>query len=72
MELCRLFQTTTRGGQGYNDYFEQMRNITDQLAAIGESVNDSDLIRYVLNGLGSEFNSFVVALTTRSDLVSLE
>jgi gag-polypeptide of LTR copia-type len=72
MELRRLLQITTRGDQGCNDYFEQMRNIADQLAAIGELLNDSDLIRYVLNGLGSEFNSFVVALTTRSNLVSLE
>jgi gag-polypeptide of LTR copia-type len=72
MELRRLLQTTTRGGQGCNEYFERMRNIVDQLAAIRESITDPDLIRYILNGLGSEYNSFVVALTTRSDLVSLE
>jgi gag-polypeptide of LTR copia-type len=49
-----------------------MRHITDQLAAVGEPVSDPDLLRYILNGLGYEFNSFVVALTTRSDVVSLE
>jgi gag-polypeptide of LTR copia-type len=72
MELRRLLQTTVRGGQNCNDYFEKMRHIADQLAAIGEPISDFDLVRYILNGLGSEFNSFVVALTTRSDAVSLE
>jgi gag-polypeptide of LTR copia-type/GAG-pre-integrase domain len=72
MELRRLLQTTARGGHNCNDYFEQMRHIDDQLAAIGEPIGDADLVRYILNELGSEFNSFVVALTTRSDVVSLE
>jgi gag-polypeptide of LTR copia-type len=72
MELRRLLQTTTRGGQSCNDYFEQMRSIADQLAAVGEIVTDSDLTRYMLNGLGSDFNSFVVAITTRSDPLSIE
>jgi gag-polypeptide of LTR copia-type len=72
MELRRLLQTTTRGGQSCNDYFERMRSIADQLAAVGEIVTDSDLTRYVLNGLGSDFNSFIVAITTRSDPLSIE
>jgi gag-polypeptide of LTR copia-type len=72
MELRRLLQTTTRGGQSCNDYFERMRSIADQLAVVGEIVIDSDLTRYVLNGLGSDFNSFVVAITTRSDPLSIE
>jgi hypothetical protein len=29
MELCRLLQTTARGGQSCNDYFEKMRHIAD-------------------------------------------
>jgi gag-polypeptide of LTR copia-type len=64
--------SVTRGGQGYNDYFERMHSIADQLAAVGEPVSDSDLVRCILNGLRSEFNSFVVALTTRSNPVSLD
>jgi gag-polypeptide of LTR copia-type len=69
MELCRLLQTTTRGGQSCNDYFERMQSIADQLAVVGELVTDSDLTRYVL---GSDFNSFVVAITTRFDPLSIE
>jgi gag-polypeptide of LTR copia-type len=60
MELHRLLQTTTREGQGCNDYFEQMRNIVDQLAAVGEPVNNSNLICYVLKGLGSELTPLLL------------
>lgn len=71
MELRRRLQTTTRGGQSCNTFFETMRGIVDQLATVGEPVSDADLVCYVLNGLGSEFNSFIVALTTRTDPISL-
>ena len=47
------------------------RGIADQLTASGEPVTDSDLVRYILNGLGSDFNSFIVAITTRSEPLSL-
>jgi gag-polypeptide of LTR copia-type len=70
IEFRRLLHTTTRGGQSCNDYFEKMRNITDQVTVIGKLVTDADLTRYVLNRLGSKFNFFIVALTTRLDLVS--
>jgi gag-polypeptide of LTR copia-type len=43
-KLHRLLLSTTRGGQGCNDYFESMRSIADQLAAVGEPVGDSDLV----------------------------
>jgi Reverse transcriptase (RNA-dependent DNA polymerase)/GAG-pre-integrase domain/gag-polypeptide of LTR copia-type len=47
-----------------------MVNIADQLSASGSSVSDSDLVTALLSGLGPEFNSFVVAVTTRSDSLS--
>lgn len=71
MELRRLLQTTVRGGQSCNEFFEQMHGIADQLMASGEPVPDSDLVRYILNGLGPDFNSFVVAVTTRAEPLQL-
>jgi hypothetical protein len=71
MELCRLLQITTHGGQDYNDYFENAWHC-QSVGSCWRAVSDSDLIRYVLNGLGFEFNSFVVTLTTRSEHIFLE
>ncbi|XP_078160144.1 uncharacterized protein LOC144555621 [Carex rostrata] len=48
-----------------------MRNVVDQLEAAGEPVSEADLVRYILNGLGAEFNSFVVTITTREKSISI-
>jgi gag-polypeptide of LTR copia-type len=47
-----------------------MMSIADQLSASGSPVSDSDLVSALLSGLGPDFNSFVVTITTRSDPVS--
>lgn len=72
MELRRLLQTTVRGSLSCNDYFERMRGIANQLTAVGEPVTDSELVRHILSGLGADFNSFVVAVTTRATPLSLD
>jgi gag-polypeptide of LTR copia-type len=69
-DLRRQLQSTTRGGQSCSEYFEKMMSIADQLSASGSPVSDSDLVSALLSGLGPEFNSFVVAITTRSDPIS--
>lgn len=71
MELRRLLQTTTRGGQSCNEFFETMRHIADQLATVGEPMTNSDLSRYILNGLGPEYNSFVITITTRAEPLAI-
>lgn len=71
MELRRALQTSIRGNLKCGEYFEHMKRVADQLAAAGDPVPDSDLVRSILTGLGPEFNSFVVAITTRAVPVSL-
>lgn len=66
MELRCMLQTTTRGCSSGNDFFEKMQGIADQLTATGSPVTESDLVSHILAGLGSDYNLFVVALTTRS------
>jgi hypothetical protein len=38
---------------------DEVKNLTDELFAVGKPIADSDLILYVLNGLNSSFHSFV-------------
>lgn len=33
------------------EYFSKMRSLGDQMVAVGESLDDEELIAYVLNGL---------------------
>lgn len=43
-----------------------MRQIPDELSFIGSTLSDDDLVSAVLNGLGAEYNPFVIAVTTAS------
>jgi gag-polypeptide of LTR copia-type len=69
-DLRRQLQSTTCGSQSCSAYFEKMMSIADQLSVSGSPIADSDLISILLSGLGPEFNSFVVANTTRSEPIS--
>ncbi|XP_026383551.1 uncharacterized protein LOC113279050 [Papaver somniferum] len=46
-------------------YLHNVKTIVDNLAAMGERVSNSDLVMSVLNGLGREFDSFVVDAQNR-------
>lgn len=65
-DLRRQLQTTTKGNSTCSEYLQRMRQISDELAFIGSPLTDDDLVSSVLNGLGTEFNPFVVAVTTAS------
>lgn len=70
MNLHFQLQTLKKGNSIVDEYFLQMRTITDGLLAAGHSLSDDDLVIYVLGGLGVEFDDVVVSLTGR-DLPSL-
>ncbi|KAA8532772.1 hypothetical protein F0562_032805 [Nyssa sinensis] len=41
------------------NFLDEVKSLADELSAIGKSIDDSDLILSVLNGLNSSFHSFV-------------
>ena len=47
-----------------SEYIMKMKSYADCLNAIGMSVSDDDLTLNILTGLGSEYDSFVVSITT--------
>ncbi|KAJ3706370.1 hypothetical protein LUZ61_010075 [Rhynchospora tenuis] len=65
--LLRQLRTTSKGGLSCSDYIQQMRTFADELSFIGAPVSDDDLMRYILEGLGSEFNPIVVTANARSE-----
>lgn len=54
-----------RGNQSICVYLHTMRTIADALAAINERVSNSDLTMYALNGLGREYDNFVISAQNR-------
>ena len=53
------------------DYILKLKNLADNLAAIGEPVHNRDHILQLLGGLGAEYNSIVASFIAREYEVSL-
>jgi gag-polypeptide of LTR copia-type len=60
---CQL-HSAHKGSSSCTNYFQKMRHLADELAFIGNPISDDDLVIGVLNGLGPEYNPFVVSFTT--------
>ena len=72
MQLRLQIQTSKKGGSSMMEYLLKVKSIADNLAAIGEPVSEQDQILYLLGGLGAEYISFVIYVTSRPESLSLE
>jgi gag-polypeptide of LTR copia-type len=61
-ELHRKLQNTSKGASPCPEYIQKIQSVADELAFICEPVFDEDLYMYILQGLGPEFDPFVVAV----------
>ena len=50
----------------------RMRSLAETLASAGQLISDDDLILYILGGLGQDYDSVVVNLTSRHDQITLQ
>jgi gag-polypeptide of LTR copia-type len=66
LDLKLQLQITKKGGSTCADFIQKMQSITDRLRSIGIDITDQELVLYILQGLTSDFESFVTALSTRS------
>ena len=65
-------QTMKKGGETMVEYLLKMKGIIDALVSIGHIVSKNDQILLVLVGLCLEYDSFVVFITSRSELLKFE
>ncbi|KAJ8768405.1 hypothetical protein K2173_021558 [Erythroxylum novogranatense] len=72
MQLRNQLQTTRKGGESVTDFVLKIKNIGDELLAAGDDIKEKDLIMSVLNGIGHEFDSVVVLISSQLETVSLE
>ncbi|KAF3785230.1 Retrovirus-related Pol polyprotein from transposon TNT 1-94 [Nymphaea thermarum] len=71
-QLRRQFQDIKRGTRTVLEYLNEIKNVSDQLAAIGHPVSDKDKVQQALSGLGTEFDIFCTALEVLPVLPSFE
>ncbi|KAF3772091.1 hypothetical protein EJ110_NYTH56747 [Nymphaea thermarum] len=58
LQLRRQFQDIKRGTRTVLKYLNEIKSVSDQLAAIGHPVSDKDKVQQALSGLGTEFDIF--------------
>ncbi|XP_026378223.1 myb-like protein I [Papaver somniferum] len=63
--LRNQLQSIRRGNRSVEEYLQQIKSITDNLASINEKVSNSDIIMHILNGLGRDFNNFIISSQNR-------
>ncbi|KAJ3708372.1 hypothetical protein LUZ61_012077 [Rhynchospora tenuis] len=66
-ELKKKLQSVTKGSGSCEDFIQKIRAIADELSFIGSPLAEEDLVLAVLGGLGSEYNSFVMAVNSRAE-----
>lgn len=64
--------TLKKGSLSIFDYFQKAKGFSHSLAIIDEPLKDSELISYILAGLGPEYDSLVITITTWIDPISLD
>lgn len=70
MQFKLQLQTLKKGGQPMKDYLSKMKNYVDMLAVCGNPISEEDHVLYILGGVGVEYESVVVHITSRSDIFS--
>jgi gag-polypeptide of LTR copia-type len=63
LALKLLLQTSKKGGLSCSQFLQHIQSLADRLRSIGSDISDQDLILYTLQGLGSDFENFVTAIS---------
>ncbi|XP_047342835.1 uncharacterized protein LOC124946318 [Impatiens glandulifera] len=54
------------------EYLPKIKSIIDSLVGAGKNISQQDFILYALGGLGPEYESLTVAVTTHTDPITIE
>lgn len=71
-QLHTELETTCKGVMSAKDYFLSIKYMVDELAFVGHPLTCNDILTYVLNCFGQEYNSLGSISISHSKFVSLE
>ena len=72
LQIRTQLATATKGSKTATDYFQYIKQLTNELAVAGQPLNHDDIITYLLAGLSHEYDSLVASISTRTDEITLE
>ncbi|KAL5856396.1 hypothetical protein ACOSQ3_003854 [Xanthoceras sorbifolium] len=72
LNLRQQLQTIKKGSHSVSDFVLKIKNIGDALSAAGEEVSERDLLLSLMHGVGHEYDSVVVLISSQRSTMSLE
>ncbi|KAI4312577.1 hypothetical protein MLD38_037383 [Melastoma candidum] len=72
MNLKMQMQQLKKEGKSMTQYLNTLKNLSEQLRAVGEPVQQRDYLWYMLEGLPVEYDAVVTAIYSRSDQPTVE
>ena len=72
MQMKLELHSSQKGSKKMSEFLLQIKKIVDSLNAINEPISEKDHVMYILGGLGTDYLSFVVSITSHSQPVKME
>lgn len=72
MHLRNLIETTKKKSLSINEFVPKMKGYADSLSASGVFISFEELVTYILDGLGPEYDAVSVHLSARGDDITLQ
>jgi hypothetical protein len=63
--------TTKKGTMSIDEYVSKMKAYADELAAAGKTLDDEELISFIITGLDLDYNPVISAALERADPISI-
>ena len=72
MQIHYQLAMVKKGGSLIFDYFQKFKGLVNALVAVGQPLNDFEIVSYLLTSLGPEYEPFVTFVTTHVDPLSID
>ena len=69
---AQLKGTKMRKGESIQDYFTRVSHLREQLSAIGDTLDEDELVMTALNGLTRPWGSFIQTLCARKESMKFD
>lgn len=71
MQYKLQLQILKKGNMNMREFFNKVKSCCDVLASVGHRISDEAQILHILSGLGSEYGSVMVSITSRIEPCSI-
>jgi hypothetical protein len=62
---------TKKGNMTMSQYFTKMKGLADELAASGKTLDDEEIVSYILNSLDSDHTPFVSSIMSQLEPITV-